>query len=224
MATLFFDFDSTLVSKESIDEAIGQALALHPDRARMMREVEAITRAGMEGKMPFTESVLARMKVAPLTKELLDSVGLHLREHQTNGMREVFDNVRSEGHAVYIVSGGFLECISPVAQNLGVPRENIFTNRFLFNDDGTAIGVDESAPLWTNEGKTPILRLYGAQNPGTERIMIGDGYNDLRAYENGAAEHFIGYGEHAVREAVKSKAPHFAHSSEELLTILENLL
>jgi phosphoserine phosphatase len=81
--------------------------------------------------------------------------------------------------------------------------------------------VDESSILWTSEGKAPALRAMRARHPGEQFIMIGDGMNDYRAYESGAADHFIGFGGHVVRQSVKEKASHFAHSVHELWDILK---
>ncbi len=50
--TIFFDFDSTLVSKESLDEVIALALADSPDRIEQTEAVAAITDKGIGGRDP----------------------------------------------------------------------------------------------------------------------------------------------------------------------------
>ena len=60
-ASLFFDFDSTIVSGEAIDELAQIALANAPDRAARVATIHAITNAGMEGAMPIDESLRQRM-------------------------------------------------------------------------------------------------------------------------------------------------------------------
>lgn len=221
---VFFDFDSTIVSKETLDEAIARALSAHPERQRIVREIEEITRLGMEGKLDFTESVRRRLGVVPLTRPLLEETGHSMKSALTPGIKDVFNWLRERGHSTYIVSGGFEECILPVAELLETPRERVLSNRFIFSPDGEVMGVDESSLLWTGEGKAPALRAMRARHPNEQFIMIGDGMNDYRAYESGAADHFIGFGGHVVREAVKAKAPRYAFSVKELKEFFRGML
>lgn len=222
MAVIFFDFDSTVVTKETLDEAISLALAQHPERERLVREVEAITRLGMEGKLDFTESVRQRVAVVTLSKRLLEDTGRAMTEHLTPGMKDLFAWLEDRAHT-YIVSGGFKECVAPTARVLGVPEERTLTNRFLFEDD-RVVGVDETSHLWTAEGKGPALHAMRALHPDETFIMIGDGMNDYRAYEGGAADVFVGFGGNVVREAVRENAPHFTHSSQDLGALLAVLI
>ena len=46
---LVFDFDSTVVAVEGLDELARIALADDPDRERTVEAIEAITRDGMSG-------------------------------------------------------------------------------------------------------------------------------------------------------------------------------
>ena len=221
---VFFDFDSTVVSKETLDDAIERALHAHPERERIMRDIEKITNLGMEGKLDFTESVRRRLGAVPLAKAHLEETGLAMKGALTPGIEDVFDWLRESEHPTYIVSGGFDECIAPVAEYLNIPEDRRLSNRFKFSTDGLVTGIDESSLLWTSEGKAPALRAMRTRHPEAPFIMIGDGMNDYRAFESGAADHFIGFGEHIVRQPVKEKAPHFAHSVQELWTLLRTLL
>lgn len=219
---VFFDFDSTIVSKESLDEAIALALSENPERNRIVKEIEEITNLGMEGKLNFTESVLRRIKVIPPTKKQLEETGRMLTSSITPGMPELFAWLRENGHVSYIATGGFEECIIPVASELQVPRERILSNRFLFSPLGIVTGIDESSLLWTNEGKGPALLATRAKHPNETCIIVGDGMNDYRAYESGAADYFIGFGGNVVRKAVEEKAQYFTYTVDQLWEILRN--
>ncbi len=221
MAVIFFDFDSTIVKKETLDDAIAHALANHPDRASILAQVEEITRLGMEGLLGFKESVQRRIAVVPLSKSILQARGEAMLHEITTDMPEVITWLRDNGHDIHIVSGGFSEYIAPVAEYLNIPPERQHTNRFIFSDSGYVQGVDESSLLWSDEGKTPALRAIRTEYPDEMFIMVGDGYTDYKAYESGSADTFIGFGEHVVRESVRSKAPRFAYSAAELLSILK---
>ena len=50
--------------------------------------------------------------------------------------REVVSLLQERGVDVYLVSGGFLSLIAPVALRLGIPLENVYANRIQFFYDG----------------------------------------------------------------------------------------
>ncbi len=225
MAVIFFDFDSTVITKETLDEVIASALKNHPDRDELVANVETITRLGMEGKLDFKESVSRRLKVVPISKSLLEETGRAMLVEVTPGMPEVFEWLRSADHTIYIASGGFEECILPVARTLHIPYERILANRPRFGPDELVCGVDETSLLWTNEGKGPVLRSIKQQcNDAQPFFIVGDGMNDYRAYESGAADIFCGFGANVRRESVVKNAPHFFDSSDELLQFFKHSL
>jgi D-3-phosphoglycerate dehydrogenase len=224
MAVIFFDFDSTVVKKETLDNAVAQALSAHPERDRLVREVEEITKLGMEGKINFMDSVLRRITTVPLSKKLLVSRGTHMLGEITAGIPEIFAWLREKGHTTHIVSGGFAESVEPVARKLALPDDRWHTNRFTFDANEFVSGVDQNSPLWSNDGKAPVLRALRTRYPAEVFVMVGDGYNDYRAYEGGAADIFIGFGANVIRESVLAQAPFFVKSTEELQEKLQILL
>ena len=42
---------------------------------------------------------------------------------------------------MYLISGGFIQVIAPVADSIGIPRENVYANDLQFNDEGTTHAV-----------------------------------------------------------------------------------
>ena len=50
--------------------------------------------------------------------------------------RELVKVLQSRKAGVFLVSGGFRRLIEPAAQRLNIPKENIFANRLLFDNDG----------------------------------------------------------------------------------------
>ncbi len=222
---VFFDFDSTVVTKESLDEVIALALAGHPEQERMVREIEHITALGMEGKLAFTQSVSRRLKTLPLYRFHFEAIGQMLTDHITAGMPEVFEWLRNEGCAVYIVSGGFRECILPVARKLGVPPEHCISNEGNFGEDGLLTGINAKSHLWTDHGKAAALThvIKNGKHSG-KSALVGDGSNDLAAFAAGAVDYFCGFGANVARTAVREKAPAWASSTDELLEWLERIL
>lgn len=216
MHAVFFDFDSTIVTKESLDETIARALSAHPEHERIVKEIEAITNLGMEGRLAFTQSVSRRLAVLPLTRSDFETIGNELKAHVTEGMRELFAELLRQGIATYVVSGGFRESVSPTASLLGVPGERILTNVAVFDSSGIFLHPDEGSLLWTDGGKTAAIQAARARDGITYAVLVGDGANDLAAYTAGAVDHFVGFGANVVRESVRNVAPAWVLSSEEL--------
>lgn len=104
----------------------------------------------------------------------------------------------------------------PIAQHLGIPRENVFANRMLWQwDDETEepsrlVGFDMSEPTAQNQGKPQAIAKLRAEFPYNTVIMIGDGITDLEAVQSsGGADLFICYGGVVDRPAVSAAADWF---------------
>ena len=214
---LCFDFDSTIITKESLDEVIAFALEGDPKQSERVKAIEAITKEGMEGTLPFTTSVDRRLAAVPLTREDFLVVGEQLTHHITPGMEELFAELHTHPHiTTYILSGGFFDSIRPTAEKLGVPPERVLTNDCRYDSTGHVLGVDTDSVCYTNAGKAPVIEaLRRAVLPG-RFVMIGDGANDLAAYTSKAADTFCAFAGNQERAAVCTQAPYVAHTTVHL--------
>lgn len=219
---VFFDFDSTAITKESLDEVIAFALARNPRATELREQIEEITNRGMEGALAFTESVKQRLAIAPLSKRDFETVGEYLVRHITPGMHEVMTMLDTHYSSIFIISGGFRETILPATRHLGIPDTHILSNTARFDDAGTLVGVDETSPLWTDAGKTDAIRTTRSQHGIEHATLVGDGANDLAAYTAGAVETFIGFGANVIRETVRTKAPLWAPDVTTLASLLNS--
>lgn len=221
---IFFDFDSTIVTKESFDEVIAYALADHPDQATLTTQVEAITTRGMEGELAFTASLKERFRVAPLTRHHFEHIGAELLHAITPGMTELFGELQHHNISTYIISGGFRDSILPVAKTLGAPDTHIYTNAVRYDKHENAVAIDETNVCFTNEGKAPVITAIAAAHTLTKPfVMIGDGANDLRAYELGVADHFCAFTGNVARVIMQERAPHTANTTAELRDFIFSL-
>ena len=66
--TLIFDFDSTIVAAEGLDEIARIALVDDPDREAKVLVIEGITRDGMEGRIGIDESLRRRLAMLTITR------------------------------------------------------------------------------------------------------------------------------------------------------------
>jgi len=224
MPTIFFDFDSTVCTKESLDEVISLALNEAPNKAQLVEKVEMITNQGMNGELDFTDSVRARFNVCVLNLAHFETVGEKLKNDITPGMEALFLWLSKNQWSIYIVSGGFRPSVLPTAKALGLNEKEVFTNDLDVDESGEVLGVDEASFLWTNEGKTPVIKhLKKLRNLPEPFVLVGDGSNDLAAFRAGVVDEFIGFGGNVVRERVKTQAPHFALDTDGIRKVLESI-
>lgn len=210
MTVFLFDFDSTLVDLESLDFAARCALKNAPDGAARAAEIDALTRAAMEGRMEYGESLSRRVAMAGLTRATVESCADSITARLDPALQALIAELREAGARVHVVSGGLRPLIRGAAAALGVENEDLYCNDPVW--DGEAIiGVDRSNPLAAAHGKAAVARAVRKRHgAGARVVMIGDGATDLEARAPGAADVVIGYGGVAVRDAVREGADHFA--------------
>ncbi|MGC5629753.1 phosphoserine phosphatase SerB [Georgenia sp. Z1344] len=198
------DVDSTLFANEVIE-----LVAAH---AGVEAEVAAVTERAMRGELDFRESLDARvaliagLEAEPVLEAVRGAVEL------SPGAADMFLRARDAGVPTGVVSGGFVEVVGPLVEDLGV--RFVAANRFEIDDGrltGRTIGdvVDRTAKAtharaWTAEAGVPMSRL----------LAVGDGANDLDLL--GAAGLGVGYGS---RPVVRENADAFI-SSDRLDTAL----
>ena len=214
-----FDFDSTLVSVESLDELLELSVRRQEKESavrRIMSEIHAITDEGMEGGIDLRTSISRRLALARPTRDDLLALGNRMPETVTKGMDAVIRMIHDAGGSVFIVSGAIRDLIEPAAHMLGIPDDHVFGNTSVFND-GDFLTDIEAGPLSTSHGKTEVIRSLVASGVISGPVtMIGDGASDLHPFLSGIADHFIGVGIHVVRRTVEERAPVFARTIEEL--------
>ncbi|WP_417483206.1 HAD-IB family phosphatase [Maricaulis sp.] len=198
-----FDVDSTLLRVESLDTAIEAALSRLPDATESRRQLRDFTNGGMTGRIALRDSLEARLKLASLDRTAVAEMAEALRKRITPGMAALLRQLREQGDDLHAVSGGFADLLEPVLEDLGFGHSEIHANRFIFEGD-LVTGLDADCPLSRNGGKAEILNRISTHADTT--IIVGDGMTDFEAFEQGAADRFIGFGAIAQREVVLAAA------------------
>jgi phosphoserine phosphatase len=209
-----FDVDSTLLSVESLDFLLTARLGQGAHE-----QIAALTSGGMNGTLSFRQSLMARLDLATLKRSDVAAAAAALRDHITPGMAELVSALRKRGDQVRAVSGGFDELLHPVLGDLGFAPGEVFANRFVW-DAETVAGLDVSHPLSENGGKPKVLKNMAQDARYASIWMVGDGVTDLETLSTGAADHFIGFGAIARRDAVVDKAPDYANTVADLRRLL----
>lgn len=189
MATIVFDFDSTLVTCESLELILERRVRGQPE---LMEEICKITEAGIRGKIPFSESLAKRLAIVSPSREDVQSVGEALLDMLTPGMEGLIQGFHQKNIDVWIVSGGVYESLIPVGQRLGIDISKIFGVKLLWNSKGKFRGIDTDDPFSRSkvEGVRGII-----DRMGSPKIAVGDAMSDYRLFKEGLVEHFILYTE-----------------------------
>lgn len=173
MKLCVFDFDSTLMDGETIDE-LAKA-------TNTQNQVSAITEQAMLGKLDFFEALTQRVK---LLKGLSYTNALNICQNLPlmPGAQETLNALKAKNYRIIIFSGGFREATSHHAKHLGADAD--FAN-FLHQKDDLLTG-EVGGEMMTSDAKGKLLTrlqsLLGIDKQNT--IAVGDGANDLSMFEH----------------------------------------
>lgn len=162
------DVDSTLIKQEVID-----ILARF---AGVEEQVSQITHSAMNGELDFAESLKQRVSLlAGLPVSVLGEVRSEIQF--TPGAATLCRTLHRLGFHVALVSGGFSEVVTPLAEELGVT--NVRANH-LEVVDGLLTG-NLSGEIVDRRGKASALQEFATKFgvPMSRTIAVGDGANDL---------------------------------------------
>jgi phosphoserine phosphatase len=170
---VMLDMDSTLIVQEVID--------LLAAKAGVAEEVSAITQKAMAGEMDFAQSLQARVSLlAGLNESMLSEVRSEIT--LTQGAEKLIQTLHLKGHKVGVVSGGFIDVIEPILEELKIDfyRANklqILNGKLTGKLEGEII--DRAAKL---KALVEFAKNEGVQMSQT--VAIGDGANDLDMIES----------------------------------------
>jgi len=216
--TVIFDFDSTLVACESLEEVLASRLAGRPDLVAQVREITAL---GMEGKISFDESLARRLAIVPPRRADIRRFAAAAHRRLTPGMAELVADLHARRVGVSIVSGTTRELMLPVAKRLRIPARRVHGVRPRWRRDGRFLGLRADDPFVKSKaaGVAEISKRWSRP-----RIGVGDGATDLALFERGAVDHFVAFTQHARRKAVLVPGVPEARDVAALRRILEELL
>ncbi len=208
------DFDSTFTKVEAFDVLADISLKDHPDRHILKRRIEEITNNGMDGTLSFRESLEQRLALLKPNRQHLEQLVGLLKEKVSESFKRNKLFFEKNADHIYIISNGFHAFIDPIVTAYGIKKENIFANRFQFNENGDVVGFDKENPLSENKGKVEQLKKLNL--PG-DVYVIGDGYTDYEIKHSGLANKFFAFTENVERNNILNKADHITPSLDEFL-------
>lgn len=208
------DFDNTFTKVEGLDELACIALEGKPEQQKIVAQIKLLTDKGMNGDIPFAESLRQRIALLSANKAHIEHLVNFLKTKVTNSFLRNTKFLSEHKHQIYIVSSGFKEFIVPIVTAFGILEDHVFANEFIFDAHGQVIGFDEQNVLSTDGGKTKLLSKLNLQG---DIYAIGDGYTDYELEASGLANRFYAFTENIERQNVISVADNIVASLDEFL-------
>ena len=218
---LIFDFDSTLVKSETLNEILKISLSNDLDK---INEIEKITKLAMEGEITPIDSMNKRLKLATINKNLIEKIKKEIVSDITDNMEYVINYLKkNQKIKIFIISGGFKELILPVAKKLKITENNIYANEFIYKNNIITSVKDNI--LLEEQGKVKLINNLKKNNILIgKNIMIGDGWTDLETLLFNSVDNYICFTGVIKRDRVIKNSKLIANSSEELLKIINELI
>ncbi|GAB4218645.1 MAG: hypothetical protein Fur009_0430 [Candidatus Microgenomates bacterium] len=217
MDNIYFiiDFDSTFIKSEALEELAKIALK-NTSEEKIIKKIQEITRLGMEGKIPFNQSLKERIKLFKATKTDLEKLIKILKKSISPSILRNKNFFKKNKDKIYIISGGFKEYILPIVKSFGISEDHILANKFIFNKD-QIVGFDEKNLLSQENGKVKQIK---ALNLKGKIYIIGDGYTDYQIKKQGLAEKFFLFCENVKRNSLLNLADYILPNFDEFLYLL----
>lgn len=212
--TIIFDFDSTLLRGELLEILADCKLATSPDRQKVLKQIKRITNLGMEGKIPFHESLRRRLTALDLDEDVLEEAMPKIISLVNQEYLELDPTISSKKK--YIISGGYTNIIYKLEELLNIPTSQMFAIDLNFKD-GRFCGFDTKSPLAESHGKATVAKSLGSKGA---TIMIGDGMTDYMVKDQGGADYFAAYTGVVERKAVCDKADFVLKDLRELTSFI----
>ncbi|MBE1513839.1 phosphoserine phosphatase SerB [Nesterenkonia halotolerans] len=166
---LLMDVDSTLIDQEVIE--------LLARGAGREAEVAEVTERAMRGEIDFEASLHQRVAaLSGLSEDVITSTLASITP--TQGAEALLAELTRRGWPSYAVSGGFLQVLAPLAQQLGLT--GFHANDLAISANGTLEGTVRGAVV-DRAAKKEYLEQWSASQglrPGNV-VAVGDGANDL---------------------------------------------
>ena len=196
---LIIDFDSTFVTVESLDELAHIVLKENPESAQRLETIRAITRAGMEGSIPFDESLSKRLKLLNINQKDIHAANIVLAKKVTPSFKRNKQFLMENSQNILIISGGFYEMIIPIVSEYGILEDQVFANKFVYKGTSRIAHVDSQNIMAQSGGKVAQANALGLAG---EIHVIGDGYTDYQIKSEGPAKKFFAFIENIRRNSV----------------------
>ena len=215
---LIIDFDSTFITKESLDELARLVLLNHRDGVERLQKIEALTLSGMEGKISFDLSLKKRVALIDASKNDIEKIAIILSEEVTPSIKKNKLFIQENSSKIMIFSGGFKEIIIPIVSEYGIDKKQIFANEFIYDSYGNVVGINNNNNMSKKSGKILMVK---ALNMSGKIDVIGDGFTDYEIKKSGLASKFYAFVENINRDNISLLADEVLNSFDDYINIVK---
>ena len=196
---LILDFDSTLISIESLDLLAEICLQNKINSASIITKIKNLTSLGMKGEITFQDSLKKRLRYLQIEDYHFDQLNKKLKNFISPSIIKNQTWLKKNRDNIFIFSGGFKRVIDPIALSLGLKKNQVFGNEFLYGNNGSIMGLDFQNLLSQSNGKFLLAEKLGMKK---DIIMVGDGKTDAEIKQLDKSAVFIAYTENIYRKSV----------------------
>ena len=216
---LIIDFDSTFITKESLDELARLVLLNHRDGVERLQKIEALTLSGMEGKISFDLSLKKRVALIDANKNDIEKIAITLSKEVTPSIKKNKLYIQENSSKIMIFSGGFKEIIIPIVSQYGIDKKQIFANEFIYDSYGNVVGINNNNNMSKKSGKILMVK---ALNMSGKIDVIGDGFTDYEIKKSGLASKFYAFVENINRDNISLLADEVLYSFDDYINIVKD--
>ena len=155
--SIIIDFDSTIITKESIDYLSEIVLKSKTDKDQILKKITHITNKGMNGAISFKQSLDKRLSLLSINKKHINKLSIEVSNHFDDTFVENLDYFESIIENIYIVSGGFKEVIESAFKSISNKSWNIFANDLEYKNNNVIV-INKSNYLSKNSVKVELIK------------------------------------------------------------------
>ena len=216
-ANLIIDFDSTFAQVESLEELAEIVLQDRSDKSEVINEIIRITNQAMNCEISFTDALTQRIQLLQAHECHLALLVEKLQTKITPSFEANKSYFQEHGKNIYIFTWGFKEFVWPIVKSFWIPEENIYANRFLFDETWRIVWFDRDCLMSHKWWKVKQLERIKLDGPVW---VVGDWYTDYEMKEAWLAEKFFAFIWNVRREKVVNKADSTLTTFDQLLALL----
>lgn len=215
--TLFIDFDSTFSQAEAFDILVEISIQDEKQRKKAYKRIKELNDLSMSGLIEIQEALEEQVKLIEATKNDINRLSEQLKTMVSKSILANQEFLVTNKEHIHIISNGFEDFIKPVIEWFGLNSNQVYANRFIYNENNQIINLDKETPLSRPAGKPIIIKEL---NLKTRIIMLGDGFNDYQVKKAGVSDLFLLFTENIRRERVVPFADKIIHSFDDVIPLL----
>lgn len=206
--TLMVDVDSCLIGFRRGQGVEGIDILALMQGPEVERQVVDITNNTMGGDKLFNEALFERLNIIkPKEKQLAKVEKIYLDNIVPDAL-ETFNILKNMGVDISLLSGGFVNMMGKLAEQLGIPLNQVYANELLFDINGDFVDFNHENLLSKEGGKKLQIEKLIEEKKITKPVaIVGDGTSELKTVPT--TDLIIGFGGFVQREKVKLEADVF---------------